>query len=101
MKLGVLSSFHQQCMWLNLKVVMIKKQWYFVYEVVPFTSKHRCFYRKHPHYKCNILFLIVLNPTLLMCSPPSIHTNILNFQEVWSSFDKYCALIDMFLEKCP
>ena len=32
-----------------------KNQWYFVYEVVPFTSKHPCFYRKHPHYKYNIL----------------------------------------------
>ena len=64
-----------------------KNQWYFVYEVVPFTSKHRCFYRKHPHYKCNILFLSVLNPKLFMCSLSSIHTNILKFQAVWTSFD--------------
>src|SRR3954466_4597212 len=76
-----------------------KNQWYFVYEVAPFTSKHQCFYRKHPHYKCNILFLSVLNPKLFMCSPSSIHTNILIFREVWTSFDKYCALTDIFLLK--
>src|SRR3954466_3847148 len=75
-----------------------KNQWYFVYEVVPFTSKHRCFYQKHRHYKCNILFLSVLNPKFFMCSPPIIHTNILKFQAVWTSFDKYCALT-VFLAK--
>ena len=78
-----------------------KNQWYFMHEVVPFTSKHRCFYQKHPHYKCNILFWSVLNPKLFMCSPSSIHTNILKFQAVWTSFAKYCALIDIFLAKCP
>src|SRR4051812_23933735 len=78
-----------------------KNQWYFVYEVVPFTSKHRCFYREHPHYKYNILFLCDFNPKLFMCSPLRIHTNILKFQTVVTSFAKYYAFSDIFLKKTP
>src|SRR4051812_46362608 len=78
-----------------------KNQWYSVYEVVPFTSKHRCFYRKHLHYKYNILFVSDLNPKLFMCSTPIIHTNILKFQAFWSSFDKYYTLSALLLSKTP
>src|ERR1041385_3867125 len=78
-----------------------KNQWYSVYEVVPFTSKHRCFYRKHLHYKYYILFLSDLNPKRFMCSTPSIHTNILKFQEFWTSFVKYYAFSALFLSNTP
>src|SRR3954471_11010937 len=76
-----------------------KNQWYSVYEVVPFTSKHRCFYRKHLHYKYNMFFLGDLNPKLFMCSTSSIQTNILTFQEVWTLFDKYYSFSALFLSK--
>ena len=76
-----------------------KNQWYFVYEIGPFGSKHRSFYRKHLHYEYNILFVSDLNPKLFMCSTPSIHTNILKFQLVWTSFDKYHAFSALFLSK--
>src|SRR3954468_18221899 len=78
-----------------------KNQWYSVYEVVPFTSKHRCFFRKHLHYKYNILFVSELNPKLFMCSTPSIHTNILKFQAFGTSFDKYYAFSASFLSDTP
>src|SRR4051812_43286370 len=78
-----------------------KNQWYFVYEVVPFTLKHRCFYWKHPLYKYKILFLSDLNPKLIMCAPLSIHTNILKFQTAATLFAKYYAFSDIFLSKSP
>ena len=76
-----------------------KNQWYFVYKTGPFPSNHQGFYRKQPHYKYNILFLNDLNPKILMCSQLSIHTNIIKFQTVWTSFDKYYAFTDIFLRK--
>src|SRR3954467_7649889 len=85
----------------KLKVGYDKNQWYSVYEVVPFTSKHRCFYRKHLHYKYNILFVSDLNPKLFMCSTPSIHTNILKFQAFWTSFGKYYGFSALFFSNTP
>src|SRR3954469_7731483 len=99
----------------NLRVVIIsptmyvvkfkgcydKNQWYSVYEFVPFTLKHQCFYRKHLHYKYNILFVSDLNPKLFMYSTPRIHTNILKFQEFWTSFDKYYAFSALFNSNTP
>src|SRR3954471_20053298 len=86
---------------INFKGCYDKNQWYSVYEVVPITSKHRCFYQKHLHYKYNILFVSDLNPKLFMCSTPSIHTNILKFQAFWTSFGKYYAFSALFLSKMP
>ena len=78
-----------------------KNQWYSVYEVVPITSKHRCFYRKHLHYKYNILFVSDLSPKCFMCSTPTIHTNILKVQTAATSFAKYYAFSDTFFSKTP
>ena len=77
-----------------------KNQWYFVYKTGPLPSKHQGFYRKQPHYKYIILFLNDFNPKLFMCSTLSIHTNILKFQIVLTSFDKYYAFT-VFLAKRP
>ena len=44
-------------------------------------------------------FLNDLNPKLFMCSQLSIHTNILKFQTIRTSFDKYYAFSDIFLSK--
>ena len=76
-----------------------KNQWYFVYKTRPFHSKHQGFYWKQPHYKHNILFLNDLNPKLFMCSPLSIHTNILKFQTFLTSFGNLNAFNELFLSK--
>src|ERR1041385_8264751 len=86
---------------IKFKCAYDENQWYSVYEVVPFTPKHWCFYRKHLHYKYNILFVSDLNPKLFMCSTPSIHTNILKFQAFWTSFGKYYAFSVLFLSNMP
>ena len=91
MRLGMLSSFHQQGMWGNLKMVMIK------------TSGTSCTKLDHSLRSISVstgnnhitnttyYFLNDLNPKLFMCSQLSIHTNILKFQTVLTSFDKYYA----------
>ena len=94
----MLSSFHQQGVWWNLKMVMIK------------TSGTSCTKLDHSLRSIGVstgnnhitittyYFLNDLNPKLFMCSPLRIHTNILKFQIVRTLFDKYYAFTDIFYQ---
>ena len=101
MKLGMLSSFHQQCMWWNLKLVMI------------ITNGSSCTKLDHSLRSIGVstgnnhianttyYFLNDLNPKHSLCWPLSIHSNILKFQTIVNLFAKYYAFSDIFLSKIP